>query len=126
MRLKEENGELKRKVEKYRELNEETKKMLKQRINTFNEEGGELQTLKNQIKTLEERVNFLMEENQGLKLELNKYSDLNISALKEEGNLAISTVKEVTPLQGSRVSGVYLKDSIEGGEFKEFNGMDKM
>lgn len=42
--------------------------MLKQRIYSFNEEGGELQTLKNQIKTLEERVNFLMEENQSLKL----------------------------------------------------------
>lgn len=107
--------------------------MLKQRINSFNEEGGELQALKIQIKTLEERVNTLMEENQSLRLELNKYADLSPSAIKEEIPFALkeevpfatSTVKEVTPLQGSRVSGLYLRDSTEG-DFKEFNGMDKM
>jgi hypothetical protein len=37
-------------------LNGETKQLLKERINHFNEEGGELQTLRTQIKTLETRV----------------------------------------------------------------------
>ncbi len=85
--------------------------MLRQRIHSFNEEGGELQALRNQIKTLEDRVTNLLEENQELRLELNKYSDLNMSSLKEEAaaNVAVSTVKEVTLLQGSRVCGLYLK-----------------
>lgn len=47
-----ENGELKKKIEKYKISNEETKKMLKQRIHSYNEEGGEMQALKSQIKTL--------------------------------------------------------------------------
>lgn len=34
--------------------------MLKQRIQSFNEEGGEMQALRNQIKTLEERVETLL------------------------------------------------------------------
>lgn len=102
--------------------------MLRQRIHSFNEEGGELQALRNQIKTLEDRVTNLLEENQELRLELNKYSDLNMSSLKEEAaaNVAVSTVKEVTLLQGSRVCGLYLKQSDEGGDLKEFNGMDNM
>jgi hypothetical protein len=47
---------LKKKIEKYKISNEETKKMLKQRIHSFNEESGEMQALRNQMRTLEERV----------------------------------------------------------------------
>lgn len=67
VKLREENGELHKKIEKYKVSNEETKKMLKQRIHSFNEEGEELKTLRLQIKTLEERVEFLLTENQNLK-----------------------------------------------------------
>lgn len=67
VKLREENGELHKKIEKYKVSNEETKKMLKQRIHSFNEEGEELKTLRLQIKTLEERVEFLLAENQNLK-----------------------------------------------------------
>lgn len=34
--------------------------MLRQRIHSFNEEGGELQALRNHIKTLEERLTTLL------------------------------------------------------------------
>ena len=34
--------------------------MLKERIHSFNEEGGELHTLRVQIETLEERVSALL------------------------------------------------------------------
>lgn len=37
--------------------------------------------------------------------------------------MATSTVREVVPLQGSRISSLYLKDSEEAA-LKEFNGMD--
>jgi hypothetical protein len=52
--------ELKKKIERVRMSSEETKKMLKDRIHSFNEEGGELQALRLQIQTLEERVNWLL------------------------------------------------------------------
>lgn len=95
-----ENGELKKKIEKYKISNEETKKMLKQRIHSYNEESGEMIALKNQIKTLEERVHTLLEENQTLKAEINKFSDFNLKDLSNlqgmgSSALAISNVREV-------------------------------
>lgn len=58
--LKEENCELKKKIERFKVSNEETKKMLRDRICTFNEAGGELQGLRMHIQTLEDRVHCLL------------------------------------------------------------------
>lgn len=65
--------------------------MLKERIINFNEEGGELQMLKNQIRTLEVRVENLLKENIDLKGEINKFSDYNLNRIKDysaEGHAA--------------------------------------
>lgn len=85
--------------------------MLKQRIHSFNEEGGEIQALRNHIKTLEDRVTGLLADNQSLKLEVNKLADSNLSCLKYEGGLGTSTIREASPLQGSRIKGLYLRES---------------
>lgn len=42
---------------------------------------------------------------------------------EERGQVATSVVKEVVPLSGSRISGLYLKDSDQG-DLKMFDNME--
>ena len=72
-----------------------------------------MQALKMQIKTLQARVQNLLNENQKLKIELNNFSDYNLDHMKSfvPDNLTFSSVRDVVPLRGSRVSGLYMKDT---------------
>ncbi len=59
-----------------------------------------MQALKNQIKTLEQRVEKLLEENQSLKAEINKFSDFNLKDLSNlqginSNAMTVSNVREV-------------------------------
>jgi hypothetical protein len=82
-KIKNENIAFKKKIDQYKSLNNDNKKLLVNKAQTFNEEGGELQTLKNQVNILEERVTSLIAENSSLKVEVNKCSDYNLEKLED-------------------------------------------
>jgi hypothetical protein len=61
-----------------------------------------------------------------LKAEISKYEVDNMSSLKDSyGVIGISTVKDMVPLTGSRISGLYLKE-CEESDFRVFEGMEEL
>jgi archaellum component FlaC len=55
-----------------------------------------MQALRNQIKTLEDRVEALLAENQSLKADLNRFSEYTPKELSRlNGSMATSAVREV-------------------------------